>query len=207
MRWFWLLLGCVSTVHAEMDSTIKCWTNEEGVRECGSVMPPQYSGQGYKEVNPETGVIINEVSAEKTAAEIQKLKEEEVAEVAKQAAIEAQQQADQTLLDNFPSVDDIDIARDAKLLSVATAIKVASERISDYQRNLIDTKNAMAQNPPQGEDLKRIDIYINQLEGQIKKTQAIVVQKKQEQDNITKEYQEYKRRFFQIRNNAHVLQK
>lgn len=178
--------------------TIKCWTNDEGVHECGSIVPPKYSKQGYQETHAETGITIKEVSAEKSPEEIEKLKALELEQAKKRAEEEAQKRADQALIDTFPTVEDIDMARDAKLLSIAAAVKVAKDRIVEYQRNLDATKNAMAENKPEGEDLVKIEKYIVQLTDQLEKARGIIIQKQQERDAIIKEYQGYKERFYSI---------
>ena len=35
------------TTHARF----KCWTNSDGVRECGENVPPEYAQQGHEEIN------------------------------------------------------------------------------------------------------------------------------------------------------------
>jgi len=191
------LLGYSLNTIAET-TTIKCWTNEDDVRECGSVVPPRYSKQGYEETNAKTGMTLKQVSAEKSPEEIKKLKALELEQARKKVEEEAQKRADQALMDTFPSVEDIDMARDAKLLSVAAAVKVAKNRILDYQRNLKATQDVMAQNKPEGDELVKIETYINQLNIQLEKARGIVVKKQQERDAIIKEYQGYKDRFYNI---------
>lgn len=40
-----LAAACLLTLVASMqaNAAIKCWTNNEGVRECGNRVPPEYS--------------------------------------------------------------------------------------------------------------------------------------------------------------------
>ena len=52
------------------EATIKCWTNSEGVRECGNSIPPEYSQQGHTELNSQ-GVVIEENERAKTAEELE----------------------------------------------------------------------------------------------------------------------------------------
>ena len=179
-------------------TTIKCWVNEDNFRECGSIVPPKYSSQGYEETHAETGIVIKEVAAEKSAEEIEKLRTLEIEQAKQKAKEEAQRRADQALMDTFPSVEDIDLGRDAKLLSVAAAVKVANSRINDYQRNLTASQEALAANQGNEKEVKRIGLYIEQLNKQLEKTRTSVLQKEQERDNIVKEYQDYKERFYNI---------
>ena len=40
-----LLSGALATPFA--NAGIKCWTNKDGVRECGNAVPPEYAQQGH----------------------------------------------------------------------------------------------------------------------------------------------------------------
>ena len=50
-------------------ASIKCWTNEEGVRACGTVVPPEYAQQEHEEINKQ-GIVVNVQERAKTEAEI-----------------------------------------------------------------------------------------------------------------------------------------
>ena len=54
-------------------ANIKCWTNEDGVRECGNKIPPEYS-QGASVKISRGGVIIGEEEAAKSLETIRKEK-------------------------------------------------------------------------------------------------------------------------------------
>ena len=42
-------LACLISFNA--DARFKCWTNSDGVKECGQNVPPEYAQQGHEEVN------------------------------------------------------------------------------------------------------------------------------------------------------------
>ncbi|MGW8227457.1 MAG: hypothetical protein ACWGOW_01080, partial [Gammaproteobacteria bacterium] len=68
---------------ATMAGSIKCWTNKDGVRECGAVVPPEYSQQRVEVMN-ERGIVVDVKEAAKTKeqlaeeARLAKLKQEEL---------------------------------------------------------------------------------------------------------------------------------
>ncbi|MEW6647505.1 MAG: hypothetical protein AB1450_09925 [Pseudomonadota bacterium] len=64
-------------------AAIKCWTNKEGVRECGNVVPPEYAQKETRTVN-ERGITVEVKERAKTAEE---LEQERVAKEAEEARV------------------------------------------------------------------------------------------------------------------------
>ena len=57
-----------------VQARMKCWTNNEGVKECGDTVPPEYTQQGYKELSKE-GIVKDETKRVKTKEELEKERE------------------------------------------------------------------------------------------------------------------------------------
>ena len=89
---------------------IKCWTNDEGVKECGNVVPPEYSQKGHEELS-EQGVTVKKTARAKTAEEL-----------AAEKAAKEQAARDQVLIDTFTTEDDLILTRDGKLQAIDTRI-------------------------------------------------------------------------------------
>ena len=64
LKIFLLFIAIVLTNNAA--ARIKCWTNNEGNRECGDKIPPEYTQQGYKELD-KSGLVREEKEKVKTA--------------------------------------------------------------------------------------------------------------------------------------------
>ena len=56
---------------------IVCWTNKEGVKECGDKLPPEYAESGHKELD-NRGFVVDETAREKTDEEVA---EEKIAQI------------------------------------------------------------------------------------------------------------------------------
>ncbi len=54
--------GCLASVPA---AAIKCWTNKDGIKECGNVVPPEYSQQETTQIN-KTGIVTGKTERAKT---------------------------------------------------------------------------------------------------------------------------------------------
>lgn len=124
-------------------ATIKCWIDNEGVRACGTTVPPEYAQQGHQEFSSQ-GLVINEQARAKT--------EEEIAEEARIAAIEEEKQKfaeeqirqDRILLDTFSNVDDIKVARDEKIAAIEASISLAMKRNEKIEADLENRMKAAA---------------------------------------------------------------
>ncbi|MGD8514947.1 MAG: hypothetical protein PVF52_04975 [Granulosicoccaceae bacterium] len=114
---------------------IKCWTNNEGIRECGNVVPPEYAQKGHEVLNRQ-GVTVDKVERAKTP--------EELAEAKRLAAIKAeedrlrkeQENRDRVLLHTFSSEDEIIMARDGKITALKTEIRLTKKSMAKTQERL-----------------------------------------------------------------------
>ncbi len=182
-----LLAGCVLALggapSAQAGPSIKCWTNDDGVKECGTVMPPEYAPKGHQVISPERGVV-KEIGPQKTPEEIAELMRKAAEEKAREEAEKQRLAEGKALLDAYPTETDIILARDGKLASVDAAIQVAENQIQFFQRSLQEAENAVKIQP--SEELKK---HIANLKDQIEKFKQIVKDKHQEKKRIHQEYE------------------
>ncbi|MGH8119284.1 MAG: hypothetical protein ACRESK_01570, partial [Gammaproteobacteria bacterium] len=109
-----------------------CWTNNEGVRECGDRIPPEYSQQEHTEFN-KRGMVIEEGEAAKTEEDLAREKEEAAAAAEEAKLAEEAVLRDKILMDTFTSVEDIEAARDSKLKTLDSTIVLAEKRGTKMQ--------------------------------------------------------------------------
>lgn len=127
-----ILLLASSTAQA---GNIKCWTNNEGVRECGNVVPPEYAQKGHEVLNQQ-GVTIDKVERAPTP--------EELAEAKRRAAIQAredqlrkeQENRDRVLLHTFSNEDEMIMARNGKITALQTEIRLTRKSMANTQERL-----------------------------------------------------------------------
>ncbi len=121
-----------SQAHAR---SIKCWTNNEGVKECGNVVPPEFAQKGHQEVSKH-GLVREEQERAKTEEEL--AEEERLAAIEAEEARKAEEQAkqDKILLNTFSSVDDIEMTRDGKMAAFESSIKHTNKRTEKIQTDL-----------------------------------------------------------------------
>ncbi len=178
---------------------IKCWTTDEGVRECGNVVPPEYAQKKRIEVNKQ-GVVVKELEKAKSKEEIaaererQRRLEEERRRQAEQA------RKDRILLETFSSEDDIILTRDGKIAALESEIKLTRSRIDKLRDNLDQMIKAAATQERAGkEPSKEVTRDIASLKRQIAENEKHIEDKKAEQEAIRKEFQGYLERFRELR--------
>lgn len=167
---------------------IKCWTNDEGVRECGESVPPKYSQKQHQELN-ERGMVIREKERAKS--------EEELREEARQAAIEAEKQRqreeqakqDRILLFTYSKIEDIELARDDQLAAIKANIKVTEKRNEKIQEDL-DKRiaDAAAAERAGNEPNKALLKDIESLKRQIRNNERYIEKREEEIREIEEEY-------------------
>lgn len=72
------------TLSVPVQARIKCWTNNEGVKECGNKIPPEFAQKGHQELG-KGGLVREKTERAKT--------DEELAEERRLAKIEADEKA------------------------------------------------------------------------------------------------------------------
>ncbi|MEE8262949.1 MAG: hypothetical protein V3R83_10845 [Gammaproteobacteria bacterium] len=178
---------------------IKCWTNKDDIRECGNVVPPEYSQKGHEELSDQ-GIVIDRKERAKTP--------EELEEERRLAAIQAEEDrkarkkeiADRVLLDTFASEDDLVLAQDGKLAAIEQTIHVTESRIKKLQKSLNEIMSMAAEmerrgKPPADGTQNEIDV----VRAQIAENRAYIKTLHKEQDAVRNAFESDLTRFKELK--------
>ncbi|MEE9157189.1 MAG: hypothetical protein V3U60_02220 [Gammaproteobacteria bacterium] len=178
---------------------IKCWTNKDDIRECGNVVPPEYSQKGHEELSDQ-GIVVDRKERAKTP--------EELEEERRLAAIQAEEDrkarkkeiADRVLLDTFASEDDLVLARDGKLAAIEQTIHVTESRIKKLQKSLNEIMSMAAEmerrgKPPADGTQNEIDA----VRTQIAENRAYIKTLRKEQDAVRDAFESDLTRFKELK--------
>jgi len=187
-----LALGYALTAPATSIAAIKCWTNKDGIRECGNVVPPEYAQQETRTLN-DRGVTVNIKARAKTPEEVaaEKEKQDEEAKHAADEKKKKDEQAayDQMLLATFTTEQDLIASRDRKMSAIDATIEITHATIENLQRKLNDLKSKAAQlersGRPISDDLKEDMASVDK---QIKEKEEYVEYSKREKDDLRAKY-------------------
>ena len=177
---------------------IKCWTDEDGVTSCGNVVPSEYTQKGYKELNSQA-VEVNKVNKAPSQEEIALIKKKEKDEEQRKR----QEAKDRELLELFSNEEDIERARQAILTtidgqahSVQTIVASLENNLKDLQTNLEESKKNSEVSASQ---LETIQKNIEDVRYRLKMNKDTLASKVKEKEGVNKEYDEYIKRFRDIK--------
>ncbi len=130
-----LLLVVLCSVGTAAQAKIKCWKNNEGVRECGNSVPPEFAQQGHEKISA-GGVKLDSKGRAKSLEEL----EAERAAAKELAAAEKREHEqaakDRVLLDTFSSDDDMILARDGQITHLESQIKLTESHTDKLNHSL-----------------------------------------------------------------------
>ena len=123
--WTVLPVAAQTSASASKGSVFCCMDN--GHQVCGDVLPMQCYGKGYREMSPQ-GTVRRLVEPPLTPEQLARREAEDRARRLEQARLRAEQRRNQSLLETYSSVADIETRRDRALEGVDQELKRAEAR-------------------------------------------------------------------------------
>ena len=200
-----LLLAALAGGPSLVTAGIKCWTNKDGVRECGNAVPPEYAQQGHEELN-RRGMVIKEQERAKTreelaaeAAERERIENEKAERL---RALREKANRDRVLLDTFTTEEDLLLARDGKLGALDARIQHTRQVVEKLHDNLASLKRAAANAELSGGQVSdKMHDDIQRVKRQIRENQGFIEQRRQEKQELTAQFQADLERYRQLKSN------
>jgi hypothetical protein len=166
-----------------------CWTNSDGVKECGDKLPPEYAQKEHKELN-KTGNVVKETERAKTEDELAEEKKQAAIKAEEERTTQAQAKKDKILLDTFTSVKDIETARDSKINTLESSITIAVNRGTKLQENMDSRVNQAAAAEREGKTLpEHLLKDIESLKRQVKSNNDFITNTRKEEEEVKASYE------------------
>ena len=182
---------------SNVNARMKCWTNSDGVKECGDKVPPEYTQQGYQELG-KGGIVREETDRVKTKEELKKEKVKAEAKAQKQKEIQSQRAHDKMLLETFTSIDEIETTKQQKIEAIESTIKVVKKRIIKLQYLLDDELDENSIDKQiDGKEKKSNNAEL--LKMQISENKNYIKKKIAEKEKIKEIYSQYVFRFKELK--------
>lgn len=178
---------------------IKCWTNNEGVRECGNVVPPEFAQKGHEEMNKQ-GLTVTTQERAKTPEELEKERLEQE-ERERQAALEAEQaRKDRVLLATFASEEDLKLAHQGKVAALDTQIKHTEANIAKLEGSLKKLVQDAASQERGGKKVSdQTKKEIKEVKRQIEEHRTFIEEREQEKIELSKSFEAELARFRRLK--------
>jgi hypothetical protein len=190
------------------EAAIKCWTNKEGVRECGNIVPPEYAQQESRTLD-ERGIteVIERAPTEEELEERAHQEEAERLRLEKEEQRRKEQAAyHRMLLSTYLTEEDILRSRDRKLVAIDATIELNRITIGKLQENLDKEKARAASLERQGKELpERTQEDIESLQNQIQSKQNYIASKKKERQELIDQYEADLEQFRELKSNGRKL--
>jgi len=181
---------------------IKCWTNDEGVRECGNAIPPEYVEKRSETLN-ERGMTVDVQERAKTEEELaaERRREEEQARREAEAEAQRREQArrDRVLLATFTSVRDIRDSRDRKVSAIDATIELNKRSLENLREKLKKLEQRAAGLERKGKPVpEALQGDMARLRQQIADKEAFLENKRREKQALKDKYAADIRRFREL---------
>lgn len=178
---------------------IKCWTNSDGIRECGNILPPEYAQQDHENLNAQ-GVTTKRFERAQTPEELAETKRLADIKAEEDRLLKEQQERDQVLLQTFSNEDEISMARNGKITAIKTELRLT-------RASMQNTKDRLRTYYQQAANLERASkpIYeklandIKVAEQQIADYEVFISSKEKEKELIQENFERDMKRFQQLK--------
>ncbi len=182
---------------------IKCWTNNEGVRECGNAVPPEYAQQGHTELNKQ-GLVVKEQERAKTPEELEAeaAERERLAKEKAEADRIAREQAarDRVLLDTFTNEEELQLARDGKLQALDARIQHTRNVVKKLRENLDNLEEQAAKAELSGSAVpEKLRQDINKVKRQLNENLGFIAVREREKRDLTARFEADLRRYRELK--------
>ncbi len=130
---------------------IKCWTNDDGVRECGNTVPPKYAQKAHRELTEE-GITVSTTSRAKSKEELRSERAEEARTKAirmeEERRIRERKTKDRVLLSTFTTESELALVHEGQVAAIDI-------RINHTKRILVQLEHSLEQLHDQAAKMER----------------------------------------------------
>ncbi|MCW8826149.1 MAG: hypothetical protein OQK78_06960 [Gammaproteobacteria bacterium] len=183
-------------------AAIKCWTNNEGYRECGNAVPPEYAQKETRTLN-DRGVTTAIKQRAKTREEL--LREQQMLTAKESKAQEEKRKRDEqdakdrVLLSTFLKPEEILAARDRKIAVFDGYLELSQITLNNLNEKLNYEQSKVADLERQGQKVPEAAVTeINSLRKQIKDKEHFIAQKELEKQQLREKYDADHKRFIEL---------
>jgi hypothetical protein len=182
---------------------IVCWTNDEGIRECGNAVPPEYAQKETRTINERgmtTEIKERAKTPEEIAAEKARIAEEEQLAAEEERRQQERDNYDRVLLSTYLSESDIIRSRDRQSGAFDATIEITKITIDKLNEKLAAEKKKAANYERQGKKLpKRLQQDISSLQEQVDAKNNFIQTKELEKKKLHEKYEADMLRFRQLK--------
>lgn len=166
----------------------KCWTNKDGVRECGNAVPPEYAQQENRTIN-KRGITMEIHDRALTQEEREAQQRQQETQQMREQRRKEQIQNDRVLLATFLTEEEIIRSRERQLVSIDANLELTRIGSQKLQLKLEEETSRAEKLESAGKPLpERMQEDIANLEQQLANKQRYITSKEKEREAIINKY-------------------
>lgn len=182
---------------------IKCWTNNDGVRECGNIVPPEYAQKSHREVTG-TGVTVSTTSRAKTEDELKKEREKaaHLAAIRAEEArnIRARQAKDHVLLSTFTTEKELELAHEGQVAALDIRIGHTEKIVKQLEKSLVQLRSQAATLERSGKPITpELESKIAKVEQQIEDRQSFIEGRRVQKAELATQFTQDRDRYRELK--------
>ena len=182
-----------------MAGKFKCWTNNEGVKECGTYVPPEYS-QKRIETRGKSGRVVEVDDRARTKAELAEIDRLAKLKAIEDAKIAEQKKKDEILLKTFSTERDINMLRDSKVNVIEGILTVTNSNNKALKKKLEKLQKRAANSERRGKKPPKIVVDdIKEIQSRLSKNMLSIKSKRAEQEVIREKFAKDLQRFNKLK--------
>lgn len=198
-----VVLATLLLTPATASAGIKCWTNNDGVRECGNAVPPEYAQKSHRELS-ETGVTVSTTTRAKTKEELRKEREE----AARRAAIEAeearrlreQKAKDRVLLSTYTTERDLTLAHEGQVAAIDIRIDHTRKIVKQLKASLEQLHGQAAQLERSGKPITpELKSKIAKVEKQLQDSHSFINKRRLQKAELAEQFEKDLSRYRELK--------
>ena len=182
---------------------IKCWTNDDGVRECGNAIPPEYAQKAYREISEE-GITVRTTKRARTKEEL-RIEREEAARLAVIRAEEARKARerevkDRVLLSTFTSEKDLTVAHEGQVAAIDLRIDHTERILKQLEESLEQLRSQAAKLERRGKPIApELENKIAKVERQMQDSYSFIKHRRMQKAELAAQFAEDRDRYRQLK--------
>jgi hypothetical protein len=203
------LLACsiavlaVALLPLPVSAGIKCWTNDEGVRECGNTVPPKYAQKAHRELTEE-GITVSTTARARSKEELQSERAEaarlKTIRMEEERRIRQRKAKDRILLSTFTTENELAIAHEGQVAAIDIRINHTNRILDQLERSLEQLHTQAAKLERRGKSITpELQTRIAKIEQNMQDSHTFIERRRRQKAEMDAQYSEDVARYRELK--------
>ncbi len=198
-----LAVLAVALLPLPVSAGIKCWTNDDGVRECGNTVPPEYAQKAHRELT-DKGITVSTTKRAKSKEELRIERAEaariEAIRAEKERKIRERKAKDRVLLSTFTTESELALAHEGQVAAIDIRIIHTEQILGQLERSLEQLHNQAAKLERSGKSITpELENRIAKIQQKMQDSHSFIERRRRQQAEMVAPYTEGVARYRELK--------